>query len=135
MKRIKVDSLTSSVYLQVKPLSVNKVWQGRRFKSKDYKEYERVLLENLPDMKIPPAPYFIFYTFGFSNYKMSDVDNPVKPLQDILVKRYGIRDQDIKCSAQMKEKTEKGLEFFRVNIYNADSLAVLKTLNNFVLSV
>ena len=36
------------VFLNVKPLSVNQCWQGRRYKTKAYKQYEKALLQILP---------------------------------------------------------------------------------------
>mgnify|MGYP001108467912 CR=1 FL=1 len=41
--------------VNIKPLSVNKVWQGRRYKTKDYKVYEEALFYLLKKYKIPKA--------------------------------------------------------------------------------
>ena len=38
--------------LDIKPLSVNRCWKGKRFKTKEYKRYERDCLLILPKLKI-----------------------------------------------------------------------------------
>lgn len=74
--------------LDIKPLSVNKAWQGRRFKSPEYKQYEEDVAKLLMIVKPTPAPeekLQVTYRFYLKNHKNSDNDNPIKPLQDILV--------------------------------------------------
>ena len=95
----------------IKPLSVNQCWRGRRFKTEIYEDYEALLLRELPDMTTPKAPYQIEFNFGFSSAS-SDWDNPCKPLQDILQKRYGFNDKLIKKATITITKVEKGCEFF-----------------------
>jgi len=73
------------INLEVKPLSVNKCWQGRRFKSQDYKRYETELKYLLPRKKILGKEYEIHYTFYLKNFGLTDIDNLIKPLQDVLV--------------------------------------------------
>lgn len=82
------------VTIRVKPLSVNDAWQGKRFKTKVYLAYEKLLMYSMPRIQVPPPPLRIEFTFGFSN-KGSDWDNPIKPLQDILQKKYGFDDKDV----------------------------------------
>lgn len=94
----------------IKPLSVNNAWQGKRFKTDDYKAYEKEMLFILPQIKLPLPPFEVHYTFGMSN-SLSDFDNPVKPLTDILQKRYKFNDRDIYKAIITKEKVEKGHEF------------------------
>ncbi len=96
---------------QIKPLSVNECWQGQRFKTKKYKIYEQELLLTLPVQTLPPAPYSIYFEFGFSNV-LSDYDNPVKPLQDILQKKYQFDDKEIFEARILKKKVAKGQEYF-----------------------
>ena len=73
--------------INIKPLSVNQCWKGKRFKTPKYKSYEQELLFRLNKYKLPQPPFEIHFKFGFSS-KLSDWDNPVKPLQDILQKKY-----------------------------------------------
>ena len=75
-----------TIQLNEKPLSVNNAWQGRRFKTNEYRNYEAILLALLPYKKEIKGPVDIRYVFHLKNIKMKDVDNCIKPLQDILEK-------------------------------------------------
>ena len=99
----------------IKPLSVNECWQGKRFKTQKYKIYELEMLFILPKIKLPDPPFEIHYTFGMSN-SLSDFDNPVKPLTDILQKKYKFNDRDIFKAVIVKEKVKKGAEFIEFEI-------------------
>lgn len=101
--------------LNIKPLSINECWQGKRFKTKDYLQYEKDLMLMLPKIKMPNPPYKLNIEFGFSN-NSSDIDNPVKPFQDILQKKYGINDKNILELNLKKTKTDKGKEFIKFSI-------------------
>lgn len=103
--------------LNIKPLSVNKVWQGRRFKTQEYKNYEKIVLMMLPKIKLPEPPYSVYFEFGFSN-SGSDIDNPVKPFTDILQKKYNINDKDIYTMILEKRKVKKGQEYIKFEINN-----------------
>lgn len=107
------------INLKIKPLSVNECWQGKRFKTKAYLKYERDLLLILPQIKIPQPPFEIYFEFGFSNI-MSDWDNPVKPIQDILQKKYNFNDKDIMKAIVTKIKVKKGDEYISFNIKNLE---------------
>lgn len=110
-----VTCINNIVEVLMKPLSSNSVWQGRRFKNDKYKKYEAKLLEILPDVELPEPPYKITFNFGFSN-KASDYDNPVKPLQDILQKRYNFDDKLIYSATINKKIVPKGKEYFEFKI-------------------
>lgn len=99
----------------IKPLSVNDCWQGRRFKTNEYKVFELQLLHTLPAQKLPPPPYSIYFEFGFSSVA-SDWDNPIKPLQDILQKKYKFNDKEIYRAEVVKKIVKKGDEYFCVKI-------------------
>tara|TARA_R110000868_G_scaffold120421_2_gene319537 strand:- start:5073 stop:5408 length:336 start_codon:yes stop_codon:yes gene_type:complete len=100
------------IKINIKPLSVNQVWQGKRFKTPVYKKYERDLMLLLPKIKLCEPPYSIYFEFGFSN-SASDWDNPIKPLQDILQKKYNFNDKDIYKAEILKVKVKKGNEYFK----------------------
>lgn len=101
--------------VNIKPLSVNEAWKGSRFKTDDYKAYEKELLWLLQPMELPEKPYKITFVFGFSN-KASDWDNPVKPLQDILQKKYKFNDKDIMEASVIKKIVKQGEEYFEFKI-------------------
>ncbi len=105
--------------IKIKPLSVNKVWQGRRFKTQEYKRYESDVLLLLPELSIPDGNLFILLEFGFSN-SASDWDNPIKPFVDILQLKYQFNDSRIYRAEVIKTKVKKGDEFIRFDIKELD---------------
>jgi Holliday junction resolvase RusA-like endonuclease len=102
--------------LNIKPLSVNECWQGRRFKTKKYLAYEKELLLMLKPLKLPQGNLFLNIKFGFSN-KNSDIDNCVKPLLDILQKKYSFNDRNIYRLCLEKTIVKRGYEFIEVEFY------------------
>lgn len=106
------------IKLSVKPLSVNGAFKGRKFKTPEYSKYEKDLLFLLPKSKTDFSnPLRIEIFFGFSS-SGSDIDNPVKPLMDILQKKYGFNDNQVYEMNLRKCKTEKGKEFISIQIDN-----------------
>jgi|SRR6267154_2493442 len=101
--------------VKIKPLSVNEAWQGRRFKTKDYKTYEAFLLYTLKQLKIPSGPLSMSIEFGFSN-KGADIDNCVKPFLDVLQKRYNFNDNKIYSLNITKKIVKKGEEYIKYNL-------------------
>lgn len=96
--------------INIKPLSVNEAWQGRRFKTDKYKKYESDLLILLPKLIIIEPPYRLNIIVGFSN-KASDLDNILKPFLDILQKKYSINDKHIEILHIEKQLVTKNNEF------------------------
>ena len=96
--------------LDIKPLSVNEVWQGKRFKTPKYKSYEREALLKLKPMSVKGDKLCLLLRFGLSS-KNADIDNPVKPVLDILQKKYGFNDRQIYRLTIEKEDVLKGKEF------------------------
>jgi len=101
--------------LNIKTLSVNEAWTGRRFKTQAYKDYERAVLFMLPTLYIPKGKLRLELVYGFSN-KASDIDNPTKSFQDILSKKYGFNDNMIYELSIKKEIVKKGNEFVKFKI-------------------
>lgn len=91
--------------IQGKPISINNAFQGKRFKTKECKQYERDVFKQLPLYRKIEGwveVEFIFYLKGTS-FSLSDISNLVKILEDCLVKKGYIED-DRKI---MKMHTEK----------------------------
>ena len=101
--------------IDIKPLSVNEAWRGRRFKRPEYKQYERDLGLLLPPMKIPKGKLVVHYVFGLS-HKGSDYDNCIKQFQDIISKAYGFNDNRIYLATIEKVDVKKGEEFIEFSI-------------------
>jgi Holliday junction resolvase RusA-like endonuclease len=103
------------VKIDLKPLSVNECWAGRRFKTPKYSKFEKDLLLLLPAIKLPKPPYVIYLEWGFSNGS-ADWDNPIKPVVDILQKKYGFNDKQIIRGIVDKVKVPKGQEYLKFKI-------------------
>jgi Holliday junction resolvase RusA-like endonuclease len=102
--------------LLIKPLSVNQAWKGRRFKTDEYKSYAKQLALILKPIKIDfNSQLRLDVVFGFSSHG-SDLDNPLKPLLDVLQNKYGINDNKIYELFVKKEIVKKGNEFIELNI-------------------
>jgi len=108
-------SFDNIVRLNIRPMPVNEAWQGRRFKSKKYTEYSKLVKLLLPKMIIPKPPLKVSYEFGFSN-KASDLDNPVKAIQDIISQFYGFNDREIYELYVKKVIVSKGNEYLQFKI-------------------
>lgn len=104
--------------INIKPLSVNHAWQGKRFKTPAYKKFEQDMLfllkkgaykfSNTDKLKV-------VYRFGFSS-KLCDLANPEKLVTDILVKKYNFDDRQIYEMQLFKEIVPKGAEFIEIDI-------------------
>jgi len=106
--------------INIKPLSVNDAWKGRRFRSDKYKYYQNELYYLLPKIDIPRGDNLqLNIHVGFSS-KGSDLDNVCKPFQDILSKKYGFNDNRIYKLIMTKEIVKKGNDFidFSIGIIN-----------------
>lgn len=97
--------------IKIKPISVNRCWQGRRFKTKEYEYYEQELLLKLPKININKKQKIsLSFNFGFSNTNQ-DIDSSLKPTIDIMQKKYGFNDRNIFQLYVEKFITKKGNEF------------------------
>lgn len=104
------------IVIPIKPLSVNQAWQGRRFKTAAYKAYARSVQLMLPKgIKVPNGRLQVAFRFFVSNAR-ADYDNPVKPLQDIVFKHYGVDDSRIYRAIIEKIIVPKGMEKTEIEI-------------------
>jgi Holliday junction resolvase RusA-like endonuclease len=100
-----------------KPLSVNQAWQGKRFKTQAYKDYEKSIMLRMPKKTIAKDQMLrVEFFFGFSN-KQSDLDNPVKLLLDIAQKRFAFNDSQVFELNIRKCIVKKGEEFIEMNVF------------------
>ena len=97
--------------IQIKPLSVNEMYRGKKFKSVLYLRYKQALLPQLDrTYKVPEGLLELHFTFGLSN-QASDYDNLIKPTQDCICDYYGINDKNIYYGTQRKIIVPKGEEY------------------------
>ena len=102
--------------IQIKPLSVNEAFQGRRFKTDKYKQWIENSIIQLKSIQIPESQKLtLIITFGVSS-KASDIDNPLKPLLDLIQRKYGINDNRFYKLQVTKEIVKKGKEFIKFDI-------------------
>lgn len=103
--------------INIKPLSSNDSWKGRRFRTDEYKAYAQELKLKLKPMVIPDGELEIAFQFGFSS-RGSDWDNPIKPFQDIISQFYGFNDNRIYAATVLKRIVPKGCEYVSFEIFS-----------------
>lgn len=82
------------VKILIRPLSINRAWQGRKFKTKEYDQYISDMFYLLPkELKIDPENLHFIFHLKQTTFLKADVDNFIKPLLDIMVKK-GILEDD-----------------------------------------
>ncbi len=101
--------------IDIKPLSVNQAWKGRRFKTKAYDKYIRDVMHLLSPLKVSNDKLELEITFGLSN-RAADIDNPLKCFIDVLQKKYNFDDKMIYRLIVNKSITKKGGEFIEFKL-------------------
>lgn len=94
-------------------MTVNKAWQGRRFKTPEYKAWREQINWMLPpSIEVPEGRMMLMVTFGVSS-KLCDFDNPVKCFVDALQEKYGFNDRQIYVGLVAKVDVPKGKEYIK----------------------
>jgi Holliday junction resolvase RusA-like endonuclease len=106
----------ATVQIHIKPLSVNDAWQGKRFKTPEYKAYEQELMLLLPNKYEVPVESDLEINFEFGLNTLADWDNPIKPLQDILQKKYDFNDRRVVRARVIKNTVKKGEGYLNFSI-------------------
>jgi Holliday junction resolvase RusA-like endonuclease len=96
--------------IKINPMSANKMFQGRRFKTSEYKawreEFGYKLKTDLRDLE----PKFVKLEFGLKNFKMSDTDNFAKSTLDALTESGVIKDDRFIEKLHLEKKKVKNKE-------------------------
>lgn len=108
------------VEVKGKPFSANKMHYGQKVDTADYRKFRDSLLGVLPDIAIPEGKIRIKLMAFFST-KNADLDNVLKPLLDVLQKRYSFNDSKVYRIVAQKETVPKGQERFAFQITPWDS--------------
>lgn len=104
------------VEVQIKPISVNEAFQGKRYKTKDCKHWERCFQYMLPKKERVKGMVRVHYRFFLRNHAQMDYDNLLKIMQDSLVKA-GYIDDDRKIYHALIEKIPtKGADRIEIEI-------------------
>lgn len=101
--------------VNIKPLSVNQAWQGRRYRTDTYKKWRNALVMMLPNIEVPDGYLELYVKYGFSSSN-SDLDNPTKCFQDGLSERYGFNDKMISRVVLERDKVKRGEEYIEFEI-------------------
>lgn len=104
------------IEIHAKPLSINKAFQGRRFKTPECKQYEDLLWYLLPKREMIKGMVRIDYRFFLTNHKMQDSDNLIKVLQDMLVKKGYIEDDRLIYYHTVAKIPSKGVNKIQIEI-------------------
>lgn len=105
--------------LDIKPLSVNEAWRGRRFRTGKYVDWREEMLWLLPKIDVPDGKLNVHLVFGFSN-KNADIDGPIKGTLDALQERYGFNDRQVYWLTVEKKITLKADEFIKFSITSCE---------------
>lgn len=107
--------------IKAKPLSANKLYTGRRYKTDDYRAYINELNFLLPhndEVKFNRnEDVEIMITVGLCN-RMQDLDNTAKGLIDIMQAKYNFNDYHIVKLIMEKNIVKSGDEYIKFSISN-----------------
>ena len=110
--------------IQIKPISVNEAYKGRRFKTPAHKLFNDkvdILLKKMRLPKIKPRePLYIIYRFYTS--AAQDYDNNIKCFQDRLMQRLKTDDRYIYGAFIEKIVTKRGEEKIEFEIFKKKTL-------------
>jgi Holliday junction resolvase RusA-like endonuclease len=101
--------------INIKPISLNQAYRGRRFATQALKDYKKALSLLLPKKSLPKGKLGVYYEFGVSS-KGSDGDNLIKAFQDCLSEKYGFNDNKIYEWHVKKKDVAKGEEYIDFEI-------------------
>lgn len=99
------------IKINIKPLSVNEAWKGRRYKTSKYNKYTKNVMLLMPKATIPEGKLKVTIINAFSNHS-ADIDNPIKMILDIMQKKYKFNDNKIYELNIKKQIVPKGKEYF-----------------------
>ena len=101
--------------LSIRPLSINRAFQGRRFKTPECHVYCRTLALLLPYTPIQGEYYEARFKFHLKNFALCDEDNLVKVLQDCMVQN-GIISDDRRIVRHILEKYPSDFDYIEWEI-------------------
>lgn len=108
------------IKVDIKPISINAAFQGKRFKTKQCKDYEKDLWVLLPKKPMVKGEVEVWFDFFLINFSKTDLSNLVKVTEDILVKKGYIED-DRKIVRMHLSKVKSKKDIMTVTIRNLRS--------------
>jgi len=117
--------------IEIKPLSINEAYTGKRFKTKKYKAYIKNIQWLLPKNIEIYKKIALNIKVGFTS-RGSDIDNVQKPFIDILQKQYGFNDNQIfKITIEKEIVKEPYIAFEIIDFSNFKGLKQIDTIQRF----
>ena len=105
--------LMNAVRLPLKPISTNRMWIGRKIKTKIARQFEvevaRHLAEQAKPCELPDGDLTLHCRFGVT--RQSDVSNCVKLLEDCIARHYGFDDRRFAGHTAVRVPAKRGEEF------------------------
>lgn len=99
------------ILLPITPMSINKCYQGRRFRTKEYKAWQEHGIYLLKGQYGLSGKFHVKIKWYKKTVASTDIDNPVKPVVDLLVKSGVIPDDRYIYKLEVeKHKTPEGQE-------------------------
>ena len=106
--------------IDIKPISINEAYRGRRFATSKLKDFKKDIFRLLPKLELRTFKKLsVKYTFGVSS-KGSDGDNLIKAFQDCLAEAYGFNDNKIYKWEIQKVDVKKGKEYIEFEVGTLD---------------
>jgi len=118
--------------LKVKPMSVNQSYLGRKRKSSAYHAYEKYIMTQIDAQPLPSKGLLqIDFVFGVST-RSADLDNPIKPILDLLQKIHQFNDNRVYKLTAEKHIVAKGEEYlyYRIHSYVGEVNKKLEEVTN-----
>ena len=105
------------IRLNLKPLSVNKCWRGKKTPTAEFKQYRLDVAQSLPDdFSVPKDEHlFVYIKWGLSN-RGNDIDNGCKPFLDLLQRKYDFNDNKVYALLMEKDIVRKGEEYIEFEV-------------------
>jgi len=102
--------------INIKPLSVNQAYTWRRFKTENYRQYEKALIMLLPKIEIKQNTKLKLEMVVWINWRQ-DIDWVLKCFIDILQRFHWFNDNMIYEIHIQKEKVKKWQEYIDFDLF------------------
>lgn len=112
--------------IDIKPLSTNALYNGRRWKTEDYRQYEAIIRLKLRNTKLvlnEKCQIFLYLEMGVSS-KGADLTNTVKGFEDIISKIFKFNDNRVYQSYLKKVIVPKGAEYIKFDILDESKVNI-----------
>ena len=106
--------------IELKPVSINEAFQGKRFKTRKCKDFENDFMLLAPKRKMIKGKIEVEYKFHLRNHKMIDYDNCIKVVQDLIVK-CGYIEDDRKIYKATIYKIPSDKDYIEIKIKNYEN--------------